>query len=266
MPSAWPNGRGAGASCIAVPRVDHRAPPPGPYGQPSRTRAAQTRQQDDESAQRYARLLVAEIKLYREAALDEARRETAILPAPSAAIERAERMYTQSVPGKKDPRSHPGPSKRSSSARWPAAMRRFSDRPREHLRTRHRGHARDRRLATMARPRAEEPQASTRCRPDRAAHGDGSRSAPAQSAGALAGARRDVPPVPSAVAGFRTGARLFTEARYTDALPLVSGPLAGTPLADYAQSYRAMTELRLSRSTTPAAPSRRSRRGRSPGT
>lgn len=53
--------------------------------------------------------------------------------------------------------------------------------------------------------------------------------------------------VPAALASFRAGAKLFTDARYAEALPLVSGPLPGTPLADYALYYRAMTELRLSR-------------------
>jgi len=58
----------------------------------------QSRQQDDESAQRYARLLVAEIKLYHEAAVDEARREGAILRRLRPQIERAERMYADRVP------------------------------------------------------------------------------------------------------------------------------------------------------------------------
>ena len=58
----------------------------------------QTRQQDDESAQRYARLLVAEIKLYNESAVDEARRDGAILRRLRPQIERAERLYAERVP------------------------------------------------------------------------------------------------------------------------------------------------------------------------
>jgi soluble lytic murein transglycosylase len=52
---------------------------------------------------------------------------------------------------------------------------------------------------------------------------------------------------PAAVSSFRAGTRLFGEARYAEALPLVSASLAGTPLAGYAAYYRAVTELRLSR-------------------
>lgn len=52
---------------------------------------------------------------------------------------------------------------------------------------------------------------------------------------------------PAAVASFTAGARLFTQARYAEALPLVSAPLADSPLADYAQYYKGLTELRLSR-------------------
>jgi soluble lytic murein transglycosylase len=51
----------------------------------------------------------------------------------------------------------------------------------------------------------------------------------------------------AAMSGFRAGARLFGEARYAEALPLVSAPLRGSPLAAYALYYRALTELRLSR-------------------
>ena len=49
----------------------------------------------------------------------------------------------------------------------------------------------------------------------------------------------------ASIASFRAGAKLFGEAKYAQALPLVSASLAGTPLADYAAYYRALTELRL---------------------
>ncbi len=49
-----------------------------------------------------------------------------------------------------------------------------------------------------------------------------------------------------ATAGFAKGVKLFGEARYGDALPLVSAPaLADTPLADYATFYSGLIRLRL---------------------
>jgi soluble lytic murein transglycosylase len=50
-----------------------------------------------------------------------------------------------------------------------------------------------------------------------------------------------------AQASLATGVRLHAEARYAEALPLVRAPLAKTLLADYAQYYTALTELRLMR-------------------
>jgi soluble lytic murein transglycosylase len=62
----------------------------------------------------------------------------------------------------------------------------------------------------------------------------------------LAPAETSRRPAPS-LANFRAGAKLVSEAKYAQALPLVSASLAGTPLADYAAYYRALTELRLAR-------------------
>ena len=50
-----------------------------------------------------------------------------------------------------------------------------------------------------------------------------------------------------AVTSLKSGIRLLAEARYAEALPLVRAKLAGTPLADYAQYYRGLAELRLQR-------------------
>jgi soluble lytic murein transglycosylase len=50
-----------------------------------------------------------------------------------------------------------------------------------------------------------------------------------------------------AVTSLKSGIRLLAESRYTEALPLVRAKLAGTPLADYAQYYTGLTELRLAR-------------------
>jgi uncharacterized protein YbjQ (UPF0145 family)/putative methionine-R-sulfoxide reductase with GAF domain len=59
---------------------------------------AQVGRQEEAAAERCARLLVAEIKLYHERALDEARREHAILRKLRPQIERAERLYAERVP------------------------------------------------------------------------------------------------------------------------------------------------------------------------
>ena len=44
---------------------------------------------------------------------------------------------------------------------------------------------------------------------------------------------------------FSNGTRKFSEAKYAEALPLVSVRLAGSPLAQYGQYYRGLTEQRL---------------------
>jgi len=62
---------------------------------------AQMAQQDDEAAQRYARLLVAEIKLYNEEALEEGRRESDIMRRLRPQIERAQALYNERVPAER---------------------------------------------------------------------------------------------------------------------------------------------------------------------
>ena len=54
--------------------------------------------QDDESAQRYARLLVSEIKLYHEATVDEGRRNGDLRTRLGAQIARARQLYEERVP------------------------------------------------------------------------------------------------------------------------------------------------------------------------
>jgi hypothetical protein len=54
--------------------------------------------QDDESARRYARLLVSEIKLYHEAMVDEGRRSGDLRTRLGAQIARARQLYDQRVP------------------------------------------------------------------------------------------------------------------------------------------------------------------------
>jgi soluble lytic murein transglycosylase len=56
----------------------------------------------------------------------------------------------------------------------------------------------------------------------------------------------DVTRKTSALNSFTNGTRKFSEAKYTEALPLVSVRLAGSPLAQYGQYYRGLTEERLS--------------------
>ena len=57
----------------------------------------QTERHDDEAAQRYARLLVAEIRLYNESLVDEARRERNVLRKLRPQIERAHQLYDERV-------------------------------------------------------------------------------------------------------------------------------------------------------------------------
>jgi len=57
----------------------------------------QAERHDDEAAQRYARLLVAEIKLYHERLVDEARRERNVLRKLRPQIERAQQLYDERV-------------------------------------------------------------------------------------------------------------------------------------------------------------------------
>ena len=56
--------------------------------------------QDDESARRYARLLVSEIKLYHEAVVDEGRRHRDLRARLDAQIARARHLYEQRVPSR----------------------------------------------------------------------------------------------------------------------------------------------------------------------
>ena len=56
----------------------------------------------------------------------------------------------------------------------------------------------------------------------------------------------DVTRKTTALTSFTNGTRKFSEAKYSEALPLVSVRLAGSPLAQYGQYYRGLTELRLS--------------------
>lgn len=63
--------------------------------EPTRAQAARY---DEESAQRYARLLVAEIRLYHEASLEEGRRHGDILRRLRPQIERAQALYNERVP------------------------------------------------------------------------------------------------------------------------------------------------------------------------
>jgi hypothetical protein len=60
-------------------------------------RPGHARQQDEEAAQRYARLLVSEIRLYHEPLVDEGRRASDLLRRLRPQIERAQRLYDERV-------------------------------------------------------------------------------------------------------------------------------------------------------------------------
>jgi hypothetical protein len=53
---------------------------------------------EESAARRYARLLVAEIRLYHERAVDQGRRERNLLTRLAPEIERARRVYDEQVP------------------------------------------------------------------------------------------------------------------------------------------------------------------------
>jgi hypothetical protein len=99
VPSAWPEGIEAivrhASRCLEA-LTARRMPELIRASRTERARA-QTLQQDDEAAQRYARLLVAEIKLYHEPAVDEGRRHGDLLRRLRPQIERAHRLYDERV-------------------------------------------------------------------------------------------------------------------------------------------------------------------------
>jgi hypothetical protein len=107
VPSAWPErlevlARYAGRCLESV--TMRRMPELIRAGAADRARA-QMAQHDDESAQRYARLLVAEIKLYNETALEEGRRESDIMRRLRPQIERAQALYNERVPAEQRART-----------------------------------------------------------------------------------------------------------------------------------------------------------------
>jgi hypothetical protein len=107
VPSAWPErlevlARYAGRCLESL--TMRRMPELMRAGAADRARA-QMAQHDDESAQRYARLLVAEIKLYNETALEEGRRERDIMRRLRPQIERAQALYNERVPAEQRART-----------------------------------------------------------------------------------------------------------------------------------------------------------------
>jgi len=110
VPSAWPEvvevlARHA-ARCLEVLTMSRTAPqtaavppkPPAPRTAAPERVAAAPRAEDDESARRYARLLVSEIKLYHEAAVTEGRHEHNLVERLGSEIERARKLYEERVP------------------------------------------------------------------------------------------------------------------------------------------------------------------------
>jgi len=110
VPSAWPEvievlARHA-ARCLEVLTMSRAAPqtaaippkPPSPRTAAPERVAVAPRAEDDESARRYARLLVSEIKLYHEAAVIEGRLEHNLVERLGSEIERARKLYEERVP------------------------------------------------------------------------------------------------------------------------------------------------------------------------
>jgi putative methionine-R-sulfoxide reductase with GAF domain len=99
VPSAWPEvietlARHA-ERCLEV-TIARRLPELIRLGAAERARH-QALRRDEEAAQRYARLLVAEIKLYHEPLVDEGRREGNLLRLLRPHIERAQQLYEERV-------------------------------------------------------------------------------------------------------------------------------------------------------------------------
>ena len=111
VPSNWPElaeilARHAGrclelmtishASALVARAQDDRVAPARP--RPEETIALADEQREEESARRYARLLISEIKLYNEAAVEQGRTERDLLTRLGPEIERARRLYEEKIP------------------------------------------------------------------------------------------------------------------------------------------------------------------------
>ncbi len=111
VPSNWPElaeilARHAGrclelltisrASALVARARDERLSPTGRG--PDDALALADEQREEESARRYARLLISEIKLYNEPAVEQARAERDLLTRLGPEIERARRLYEEKIP------------------------------------------------------------------------------------------------------------------------------------------------------------------------
>jgi hypothetical protein len=111
VPSNWPElaeilARHAGrclelmtisrASALVVRAQDDRVSPA--RSRPEETLALADEQREEESARRYARLLISEIKLYNETAVEQGRTERDLLTRLGPEIERARRLYGEKIP------------------------------------------------------------------------------------------------------------------------------------------------------------------------
>jgi hypothetical protein len=82
---------------IAIPAPSRPTPTPRRYTPQARTFQA-GHDDDDDAARRYARLLVSEIKLYHESAVNAGRRDRNLLERLRTEIDRARRLYNERVP------------------------------------------------------------------------------------------------------------------------------------------------------------------------
>ncbi len=105
VPSAWPEAiellaRHA-ARCLEVLTVTRAADAAGRTGSGEAAMsgtASETAADDEEGARRYARLLVSEIKLYHQPAVEEAWREHNVIGRLRGEIDRARRLYEEKIP------------------------------------------------------------------------------------------------------------------------------------------------------------------------
>jgi len=82
------------ATVAASPRNGHAATAP----VPDEALALADEQREEESARRYARLLISEIKLYNESAVEQGRADGDLLARLGPEIERARRLYEEKIP------------------------------------------------------------------------------------------------------------------------------------------------------------------------
>ena len=247
LPPLAPNASAAPADVAAA------VPSPGQDG-PDSDSARQA-----ESAQRYARLLLSEVKLYNESAVEEGRRDANLLERLGPEIERARRLLRGEGSGGR-PRgcrlvragigAHAGGRRRRVAGAGDVTVRSQETA----------AHGRRRTACALSllgvvilggTLHGQQPAVRPTTRPVPAALSATPRPAPPANFADLwllpGPPGKPATPAPP-VASFAAGAKAFAEARYADAIAALRDPgLEATPLAGYAQYFTALACLNTSR-------------------